>query len=949
MDESRTGLPPGRSLYLVDAMGLFFRSHFAFVRRPLTTSAGMPSGALFGFTNTLLALLRDEKAEYVAVALDTPGPTFRHEKFPAYKATRPEMPGELALQVPYLSRLIDTLGICSLAQEGVEADDLIASLVRKACEVGWDSVVVSADKDFGQLIGPGVRQYVPARGAEPSRWVDEGEVRARYGIAPAQFVDYLALVGDSIDNVPGVSGIGPKTAAQLLQEHGSLDAILAHAPLFEPASLRRRLEEGREAALMSRELVRLRADLPVAEPHGFRVPDPAARPAFRELLRELDFRVIEKRIFGAAAVSPALQASLLDEGEVREPEDTRRVSSAGPEPAGASALPGVSEPVSGAIGWGSEYGRLADARELASTLAGFDVGGATLALDLCSAGENPQRDDLLGLAFGWRPGRFWYLPLSVSGKGGSSIDEARRLIGPLLADPAVTKVGRGLGEAMWLLERHGMSVDGPLDDIGVAAYVRDPESPMGLRELAHQWLGHRMMEAQEGPAETSAAAAAGRGDAQGSAAQACERADVVLRLRPLMEQALKERAGWSLYHEIEMPLIPVLAAMSAAGIQVDAEVLRTMGESFAGEMRRKEGEIHHLAGGVFNINSPKQLQEVLFDRLKLARRRRTKTGYSTGQAVLEELAGQHPLPREILAYRQLAKLKNTYADALPRMIDPATGRIHARFHQTVTATGRLSSSDPNLQNIPVRSALGREIRRAFVADEGKVFLSADYSQIELRVLAHLSADETLCEAFRKGADIHRTTAARVAGIPEAEVTPDQRGRAKTINFGVIYGMGAVRLAAELGIPQREAAAFIESYFAALPGMKSYMEGCVDAARRSGYAQTLLGRRRYLPDLGADHPRQRAAAERMALNATVQGSAADLIKIAMIRMHERLRAGHPGTRMLLQVHDELLFEAPAADAAEIAREIRVQMETVMELRVPLQVHIGTGGTWLEAHG
>ena len=998
MSERDPQAQAGRTLFLVDAMALLFRAHFAFVRRPLTTSAGLPVGALYGFLNALLAVIRDEKARYVAVALDTPGPTFRHERFDGYKAHRPEMPSDLALQVPLMRQAIEAMGLKTVSLEGVEADDLIASLSRRAEEEGWDVVVVSADKDFGQLIRPGLRQYVPARGPEPARWIDATGFHERYGIAPEQFVDYLALIGDASDNIPGVPGIGPKTAAELLRAHGTLDGVLAALDTIEPLSVRRRLAAGRESALLSRELARLRSDLPVEPPEEFGAPDPGSRAALREMLADLEFRALERRLFpggptggateakgkrpgrggpgapegpgrgessapaaaerGHRAPSPetgsrpgATQGSLLDSTPEVQPGPAGR-SDGSPRPprievpcdrADAAAPPASS-------GWGGAYALVANAAQLGSALADFPRGGSPspLALALVRSGE-PPRETLAGIAFGWRAGRMWYA--SAGHRPGPNVEDAAlvRLLGPLLADSGVPKTGRDLALGLPLLERLGLRVAGPLEDGAVAAYVRDPESPLKLRDLARQRLGHRMIEVED---------LCGHGRARVEIADlapasvvhfACEQADAALRLAPLLDEELRACGGWRLYREVEMPLVPVLGRMMAAGVLVDPQVLAGMGETLAAEMHAQEAEIHRLAGGRFNVNSPKQFQEVLFERLKLKPRARTQTGFSTSQAVLEELAERHPLPAAVIAYRQLAKLKSAYVDALPRLIDPATGRIHARFHQTVTATGRLSSSDPNLQNIPVRSALGRQIRRAFVAPPGALLLAADYSQIELRVLAHLSGDEYLVGAFRQGADIHRATAARVAGIAEEAVTPEMRARAKTVNFGVIYGMGAQRLAAQLGIPVAEATAFIEEYFARLPGVKGWIDACVARAREAGYAETILGRRRYLPDLRSDRPRERAAAERMAMNTTVQGSAADLIKLAMVRLDVRLGARAPRARLLLQVHDELLFEVPEGEAQAIGEEVRAEMEAVLALAVPLRVTVSMGANWFEAHG
>jgi DNA polymerase-1 len=907
-------------LFLVDAMGLLFRAHFAFVGRPLTTSRGEPVGALFGFVTALISILRDEAARFVAVVLDSPPPTFRHERYPAYKANRPPLPAELATQLPLLSRVAEAMGLPTVARPGVEADDLIGSLAACALAEGWEAVIVSADKDFSQLLRPGVRQLVPARGREPARWVEAGNVATRWGVTPEQFCDYLALTGDSSDNIPGVTGVGPKTAAELLGRWLSLAGIYENLERVTPPGLRRKLAEGREAAELSRELAQIRVDLLRADPRGFDASAATSRPEFRRLLRELEFRSLESRLFGAP---PPLQESLL-------------------------AAPAPDETVRAADGWGERYRTVTDEGALAGALEACDRAPGPLALDTETSELDARHAALVGVSVAWAPGEAAYFPVGHAAGPNLSLEALCAALGPRLADEGVEKVGQNLAFDLPVLARHGLPVRGSLRDTMLASYVVNPEGRHGLDDLSAEWLGHRKIAIEE---------LIGRGRSKISMAQlrpervgpyACEDADAAGRLWGPLARRLDEVGGRRLFDEVEMPLVPVLIEMREAGIALDPRVLEEMGLTLAAEMARVEAGIHRLAGGAFNVNSPRQLQTVLFERLRLPSRRRTKTGLSTDQEVLEELAVEHPLPRAVLEYRQLAKLRTTYVEALPRLVDPRTGRLHTQFHQAVTATGRLSSSDPNLQNIPVRTPQGREIRKAFVAAPGHALVSADYSQIELRLLAHLSEDEHLCHAFAAGDDVHRATAARVFGVAESEVTPLMRGRAKTINFGVIYGMGAPRLGRELGIPVREAARFIEAYFARLPGVKAYVGECVARARAAGHSETLLGRRRYLPDLGSAHARERAAAERMALNATIQGSAADLIKVAMIGLREMLDRRHPGARLVLQVHDELLLEVPEAEVDRTMETVREAMESVQALRVPLRVDLGCGRTWFDAH-
>lgn len=943
-----------RRLFLVDAMGLFFRAHFAFTGRPLTTGAGLPTGALFGFTSALLALLREERARHLAVAFDAPGPTFRHERYPEYKAHRPETPPELLAQLPYLKRLVEAFGLARLERSGLEADDLIGGLARRGASLGWEVVIVSADKDFSQLLGPAIRQWVPPRGAEPGRWIDAEAVREKYGVTPEQFVDYLALTGDASDNVPGVRGVGPKTAASLLQAHGSLEGIYAQLTTIRPEGLRRRLEAGREEALLSRELVEIRTDLAGADPETLVAPDPGSRPELRAMLRELEFRRIEATLFAAP---PPRQGSLLEpasgaagasgaSGASGAAGDAGAAGMAGEAAASPRAPQGVSLDV--ADGWKVDYRLIASGEELEAFLAGYDPREGPLAIDTETTGLAVRRAGLVGVSLAWRPGQAAYLPIGHAGGPRLPMEELRRRLGPLLVDEKVEKVAQNLSFDLRILARHGLPLAGPLRDTMLASYVRDPEARHGLDDLSLELLHHRMIpiEALIGSGRTQRSM-----DAlapQEVCDYACEDADAVARLWPILRDRVEACGGWPLFSEVEMPLVPVLAAMEERGIALDASVLAELGGEIERERARRASEIQALAGKPFNIDSPKQLQEVLYGDLGLRPRRRTKTGYSTDQEVLQELAAEHPLPRAVLAYRQLAKLLNTYIEALPRMVDPTTGRVHTQFNQAVTATGRLSSSEPNLQNIPVRSALGREIRKAFVAAPGCLLLSADYSQIELRMLAHFAGEGELRAAFRAGADIHRATAARIFGVEASAVTPEMRARAKTINFGVIYGMGAPRLAAELGIGLREASEFIREYFAKLPGVRAYVEGCIARARERGYAETLLGRRRYLPALAGPGGRDRASAERMALNTTIQGSAADLIKAAMVRLSALLRERHPGTHLLLQVHDELLLEAPEASLEALEDDVRRTMESVVALEVPLAVECGRGRSWHEAH-
>ncbi|MCK4305887.1 MAG: DNA polymerase I [Candidatus Eisenbacteria sp.] len=948
--EEVSGEQSAERLFLIDGSGLLYRAYYAFLRRPLTTSRGQDVGAVFGFLNTLLALIREENACHLVVTFDAKGPTFRHERYKAYKANRPPMPPALASQIPLVHRLVDAMGLTMMMREGVEADDLIGSMTGVGIEAGWEVVIVSADKDFAQLIGPRVRQLVPARGREPPRWLGAQAIEEQWGVRPEQFVDFLALTGDASDNIPGVRGIGPKTAAGLLQTYGSLERIYNQLESVTPSGTRQKLEAGQENAHLSLELVRLRTDLCESRLANLSVPDPSSRAQLKDFLSEMEFRQVKARLFteSAAGVADAgVQGSLLE--RPGQASAARRSQDAGAAAAQVDPMRGSQIQV--ADSWGQHYQRIESPAALEKILRAFPHGGKdgpALGIDTETSSLDPLRSELVGLSFAWEPGRAWYIPLGHHEGPNLPIEGVRRRFGPLLSDAAITKAGQNLKFDLHVLHKHGFPVGGALRDTMVASYLGNPDARHGLDALALEFLGHRMV-----PIE----ALIGRGKDQISMAEvspehvapyACEDVDAVVRLLPELEGRLRELEAWDLFQDVEMPLLPILAGMERTGIALNTALLEAMGESLASELVRKESEIHRLAGGDFNINSPKQLQRILFEHLKLKPKRRTKTGYSTSQEVLEELATEHPLPGQILDYRQLTKLQSTYVETLPKLVNPATGRIHATFHQTVTATGRLSSSNPNLQNIPIRSALGREIRKAFEAAPGRTLLAADYSQIELRILAHLSEDEYLISAFKEGADIHRATAARVFGVKEEMVDPAMRARAKVVNFGVLYGMGAQRLAREQGIAAKEASRFITEYFTRLPGVKRFIDRCVSEASSRGYAKTLMGRRRYLPDLQSGGHQARAAAQRMAVNTPVQGSAADLIKLAMVRLHEQLERSHPDVRLLIQVHDELIFEIPDREVEAVRELVVAEMTQVVSLQVPLRVGTGWGKNWYEAH-
>lgn len=926
------------SLILVDGSALVYRAHYAFAGRPLTSPAGEPTSIAFGFCMGVLRVIEERRPQRLAVVFDRPGPVFRHAMYPAYKANRKPMPPELAVQLPRLREVLDAWGVAVLERDGFEADDLMATLARLSAGVADRVWFYTGDKDFQQLLDERTGMLKPgARGAEIVE-VGPRDVQREFGVAPRTLVDVFALCGDSSDNIPGAPGIGVKTAAKLVADAGSLDELYRN--LDRPgvtARLRRILLENREQVELSRRLFTIDEAVPLTPDwEAMRTVLPT-NAAARALLAELGLRQVQ-------ALSDRLQArGIGDAPQVPEP-----VANAGTTPAGPAP--------------GPDYRLLATPPDLATWLNELPQ-GVPLAVDTETDGLRTDRARLVGISLAVRPGAAVYIPvLERRGEAQGSLFAAaaetdhlawiRPLLAPVLADPVREKVGQNLKFDEWILARHGLPLAGPRFDTMVAAYVLDPSRPsFGLDELSQACLGVTPIPYGGLFAENDRVRDILGVPLDRLRDYAAEDADLTLRLRERFAAALAAAPQLQqLFHDLEMPLSEILYRMERRGIRVDTGMLATVGDRFREELAVLEARIHEQAGGPFNVQSPKQLAEVLFGRLKLKPSKKTASGWSTDVSVLQDLAMEHPLPALVLEHRQLAKLLGTYVDALVELVDPATGLVHTSFNQAVAATGRLSSSDPNLQNIPVRSQNGRLIRRAFVPrDPGAVFLSADYSQIELRLLAHLSGDAELIATFHAGGDVHRRTAALIDGIPEAEVTSQMRSRAKAINFGVIYGMGARALARRIAVPVREAAAFIDAYFRTYPGVRDYIATTRESARRDGFVTTMSGRRRPLPDIASDDPRRRSLAERMAVNTPIQGAAADLIKQAMLRVDRELRQTGSGALLLLQVHDELLLEVPRDELATVATLVREAMEQVADLAVPLLVDVHDGADWAEAHG
>jgi DNA polymerase I len=912
------GTPP--RLFLIDGYALIYRAFFAFVNRPLTNSRGENTSAVWGFANFLLRIREDYRPDYLAVVFDA-GMSQREELYPAYKATREKMPEELEQSLPRIRELVAGFNDVVVELDGYEADDVIGTLSRQAVEAGVEAVIVSGDKDFYQLIGPGVHLLNPGRGGPTgvqAEWVDETNASERLGVPPSQVVDFLALIGDSSDNVPGAPGIGPKTAVKLLDAHGSLDALLEAAPGLKGKRAREALTEHADQVRLSRTLVTIQCDLPVRlELDRLRV-QPPDRERLRRLFVELEFRSLIERY-----TDPSEGPVAPEGGEV--------------------AYRAVTDP--------AEVAGVAEAARRAETVS----------VDTETTSLEPMRADLVGISLSWEPGQGVYLPLAHRAPPADLLDGGETpqvanlpplddpSMAPLVAlleDPEVPKTGQNLKYDLLVLRRAGVELRGVAFDTMVASYVLDPgRRSHGLDALSTDLLGYTPIAYGD---------VAGRGRKQISFAEvsleaatdyAAEDADLALRLRARFAPELAEHRLDALFRDLEMPLVPVLAEMEWHGIRIDPALFRTMSAKLARELELLQEDIWKEAGEPFNINSNPQLREILFEKLGLPVIKRTKTGPSTDATVLEELAAEgHALPIRLMEYRQLEKLRSTYVDALPKLVHPRTGRIHTSFNQTVAATGRLSSSDPNLQNIPIRTELGREIRKGFVPDPGHLFLAADYSQIELRILAHVSGDDAFVTAFREDRDVHRQTASVIFDVPLDQVSGEQRARAKTINFATLYGQGEFSLGRQLGIGRDEAAAFIARYFERFSGVRRFLDAQVESARERGFVETLSGRRRYVPELQSRNWNVRQFGERVAQNTPIQGTAADLIKEAMLRVHRGMGRVAPGAKLLLQVHDELVFEVPEAQVEALRAFVVETMEGAMELAVPLRVDTGTGDSW-----
>jgi len=925
-----------QKLMLLDAYALIFRAYYGLIRSPRINSKGQNTSAAFGFINTLEELLRTENPDFVAVAFDPPGGTFRHEQFPEYKATRDETPEDIRWAVPVIKDFLTAYGIKMVEVPRYEADDVIGTLAHRGAKDGLEVVMVTPDKDYAQLVQPNVSMLRPQSGAKGYERLGVEEVKTKFEVEnPLQVIDLLGLMGDSADNIPGCPGVGAKTAVKLLADFGSIEGLLSHTDQLKGA-LKKKVEENVQQIRESKILATIVTDVPIDVTWDDMQRKTPNKEALVALYEDLEFRTFLRRLTGDAPVAavPSAEPDLFSQAIVTNTN------------ADEETTLDFQENLSTLADHPHQY-HLIESEEDAQELCRNFLTFSQVAFDTETTSVDAMQAQLVGMSFAVEGGTAWYVAVSRETEAAQRMVDIFR---PFFEHPSIEKVGQNLKYDLLVLSHYGVEVAGPLFDTMLAHYVVQPEQRHNMDLLAEKYLHYRTI-----PIE----ALIGSGRTQRNMADlepkeivdyACEDADVTLRLYPILKEEMEKYEVTSVFTHIEMPLLPVLARMERNGVRLDTAALEETGRNFTERMQQLETDIYELAGHEFTITSPKQVGAVLFDELQIsAKVKKTKTGqYSTSEEVLESLRDKHPIVEKILQHRALKKLLSTYVEALPKLIHPKTGHIHTSFNQAVTTTGRLSSSNPNLQNIPVRGEDGREIRRAFVPEEGEVFFSADYSQIELRIMAHLSEDEHMVADFNSGLDIHAATAARIFHKPVEEVDRDERRKAKTANFGIIYGISAFGLSERMGVSRGEAKELIENYFATYPKVREYMNESIERAKQTGYITTQFGRRRYLADINAGNATVRGYAERNAVNAPIQGTAADIIKLAMVAIDRRLREEKLQTRMILQVHDELNFSVPPTELEQVRHLVVEEMERAFQMKVPLVAECGEGTNWLEAH-
>ena len=919
-------------LFLLDAYALIYRAYYAFIKNPRINSKGLNTSAILGFVNTLEEVLNKEQPSHIGIAFDPAGPTFRHEAYEQYKAQREETPEGIRTAVPYIKDIIRAYRIPILEVPGYEADDVIGTLARQADARGVDTFMMTPDKDYGQLVTEHVKMYRPKYGDKEFEVLGVEEVKEKYGLSsPAQVIDMLGLMGDSADNIPGCPGVGEKTATKLIQQFGSIENLLAGTNQLKGA-LKTKIETNREQIEFSKFLATIKTDVPIELDMKQLKKEDADEEKLRSLFEELEFRTLLDRKFKKETQQPVadlFQGTLFADFTANPQEESKN-----------SSLTKYNKA-------DFDY-QLIDTEEKRKEIIDLFLTNDFLSLDTETTGTDPISAKLVGLSFSIRENQAFYVPIPQND------EEAQKIVNefkPVYENENILKIGQNIKYDLLVLQNYGVELKGKIFDTMIAHYLLQPELHHGMDYLAEVYLNYQTIHIEE--------LIGSKGKNQKNMSDlpptavyeyACEDADVTLKLKNVLEPLLKENDCDRLFWEIEMPLMPVLAYMERNGVCIDREGLKETSRLYTEEMNRIEKEIHELAGTDFNIASPKQVGEVLFDRLKIVDKpKKTKTGqYVTSEEVLESLRTKHPVVEKILEHRGLKKLLGTYIDALPKLVNPVTGHIHTSFNQTITTTGRLSSSNPNLQNIPVRNEYGKEIRKAFIPEEGCLFFSADYSQIELRIMAHLSGDEHMIEAFRNGQDIHAATAAKIFKKELNEVTKEERSKAKTANFGIIYGITAFGLAERMGVSRTEAKELIEGYFQTYPKVKEYMNRSIEMAREKGYTETVYHRKCHLRDINSHNAVVRGYAERNAINSPIQGSAADIIKIAMIRIYRRFREEQLRSKMILQVHDELNFSVYPEEKEKVQQIVIEEMENAYSMLVPLEADYGWGKNWLEAH-
>lgn len=919
-------------LFLLDAYALIYRAYYAFIKNPRINSKGFNTSAILGFVNTLEEVLRKENPTHIGIAFDPSGPTFRHEAYEAYKAQREETPEAIRQSVPVIKDIIRAYHIPILEIAGYEADDVIGTLATEAGKRGINTYMMTPDKDYGQLVGEHVFMYRPKYGDKDFEVMGVEEVKAKFDIqSPLQVIDMLGLMGDTADNIPGCPGVGEKTAQKLIAQFGNIENLLAHTDELKGA-IKKKVEENKEQITFSKFLATIKTDVPIALDMEALKREEPDEEELRRLFEMLEFRSLIDRVIKTEKKAPSSPAAQPDLFGFFAEEDTVDAKN--------SILTRLED-------LSYDY-QLVDNKEEMAILAEKLLAQNFFSLDTETTGIDPITAELVGMSFSFAENQAFYVPVPANREEALTIVN---IFKHAFENPDSLKIGQNIKYDLIMLANYGVTLKGKMFDTMIAHYVLQPELRHGMDYLAEIYLKYETIKIEE--------LIGAKGKKQGNMRDlapeavykyACEDADVTLKLKQVLENELETNGVKKLFEEIEMPLVPVLAYMERNGVRIDTDALKETSRHFTARMNQIEEEVHQLAGMEFNIASPKQVGEVLFDRLKIVEKaKKTKTGqYVTSEEVLESLRGKHEIVGKILEHRGLKKLLGTYIDALPQLINPATGRIHTSFNQTVTATGRLSSSNPNLQNIPIRNEDGKEIRKAFIPDEGCEFFSADYSQIELRIMAHLSNDPHMIEAFQKDQDIHAATAAKIYKVKLEEVTREQRSKAKTANFGIIYGISVFGLAERLNVDRKEAKALIDGYFENYPNVKAYMDQSIQEAREKGYIETIFKRKRYLPDINSKNAVVRGYAERNAINAPIQGSAADIIKVAMIRIYQRFQEEGIHSKMILQVHDELNFSVLPEEKEKVQQIVISEMEAAYKMKAPLRADHGWGHNWLEAH-